>query len=188
MKHKETPISTKINQLSQAESRWFAIYTKYKCEKYVTEHLARKGIAAYVPLITKIKQYASRVKRSNVPLINCYVFVKITKDQYVKVLETQYVMSFIKQRQNLIAIPDEEINLLKRIVGEMEDVSAGNIEMSIGDEVEIIGGNLTGIRGRLIESEGKNKFVVKLESIGLQLSMIIDKSLLRLIKSKAVLS
>ena len=187
MKHKETPISTKINHLSTTESRWFAIYTKYKCEKYVAEHLAKKGIAAYVPLITKIKQYTSRVKRFDVPLINCYVFVKITKDQYVKVLETQYVMSFIKQRQNLIAIPDDEINLLKRIVGEIENVSAGNIEMNIGDEVEIIGGNLTGIRGRLVEAEGKNKFIVQLESIGLQLSMIIDKSLLRLLKSKATL-
>ena len=102
VKHKETPISEVINHLSRIESKWFAVYTKYKCEKYVVDHLARKGIAAYVPLITKIKQYSSRVKRFDIPLINCYVFVKITKDQYIKVLETQYVMSFIKQRQNLI--------------------------------------------------------------------------------------
>lgn len=185
MKHKETPISVKINHLSDSESKWFAIYTKYKCEKYVADLLAKSGIAAYVPLITKVKQYTSRVKRFDVPLINCYVFVKITKKQYVKVLETQYVMSFIKQRQNLISIPDEEINLLKRIVGEIEDVSAGSIKMNVGDEVEIISGNLTGIRGRLVEVEGKGKFVVQLASIGYQLSMIIDKSLLRLLSNKA---
>ncbi len=188
MKHKETPISTRINHLSNTESKWFAIYTKYKCEKYVTELLGKAGIAAYVPLITKIKRYVSRVKRFDVPLINCYVFVKITQDQYVKVLETQYVMSFIKQRQNLISIPEEEINLLKRIVGEIENVQAGDIEMNVGDEVEIISGNLTGIKGRLVESGGKNKFVVQLASIGYQLSMIIDKSLLRLLKNKATYS
>ncbi len=188
MKYKETPISTTINHLSNTESKWFAIYTKYKCEKYVTDLLAKKSIAAYVPLITKIKQYVSRVKRYDVPLINCYVFVRITKDQYARVLETQYVMSFIKQRQNLISIPDEEINLLKRIVGEIEDVNAESIEMNPGDEVEIISGNLTGIRGRLVESGGKNKFVVQLASIGYQLSMIIDKSLLRLLKGKTTYS
>jgi len=188
MKYKETPISTRINHLSSTESKWFAIYTKYKCEKYVADHLGKKGIAAYVPLITKVKQYKSGIKRLEVPLINCYVFVKITMAQYVKVLETQYVMSYIKQRQNLISIPDEEINLLKRIVGEMEDISAEHIEMNVGDEVEILSGNLTGIRGRLIESEGKNKFVVHLESIGYQLSMIIDKSQLRLLKRKASFS
>lgn len=186
MKHKETPISTVINHLSDTESRWFAIYTKYKCEKYVADLLGKAGIAAYVPLITKIRRYTSKVKRYDVPLINSYVFVKITKDQYVKVLQTQHVISFLKQRQNLISIPEYEIDLLKRIVGEMENVEAGNIDMNVGDEVEIIGGNLTGIRGRLVESGGKNKFVVQLASIGYQLSMIIDKSLLRLIKKMAV--
>jgi len=186
MRHKETPISTKINHLSGSESKWFAIYTKYKCEKYVTERLGKKGIAAYVPIITKIKQYTSRIKRFEVPLINCYVFVKITKDQYVKVLETEYIMSFIKQRGNLISIPDNEINLLKRIVGEIEDVSAGKIEMELGDEVEIIGGNLTGIKGRLIDNQGKNKFVIRLVSLGMQLNMTVDTSLLRLLKRKAI--
>lgn len=184
MKHRETPISVKINHLSKDEYKWFAIYTKYKCEKYVVELLAKKGVAAYVPIITKIKQYSTRVKQHDVPLINCYVFVKITKKEYVKVLETQYVMSFIKQRQNLISIPENEINLLKRIVGEIQEVSVGNIELNIGDEVEIIGGNLTGLRGRLREEEGKNKFIVYLESLGFQLSMIINKSQLRLIKKR----
>ncbi|MEM9546107.1 MAG: UpxY family transcription antiterminator [Bacteroidota bacterium] len=188
MKYKETSISTVINHLSDTESRWFAIYTKYKCEKYVADLLGKAGIAAYVPLITKIKRYTSRVKRFDVPLINCYAFVKITEAQYVKVLETQYVLSFIKQRQNLISIPDEEIDLLKRVVGEMEDVQAGAIEMNIGDEVEIISGNLTGIKGRLVEMEGNNRFVMQLASIGYQLSMIIDKSLLRLLKRKATYS
>lgn len=186
MKRKETSISIKINHLSDSESKWFAIYTKYKCEKYVAEQLAKKGVAAYVPLITKIKQYTSKVKRYDVPLINCYVFVKITKDQYVKVLETEYVFSFIKQRGSLISIPDNEISLLKRIVGEIDDIAAGNIEMGIGDEVEIIGGNLTGIRGRLVMAQGKNKFIVQLYSIGMQLSMIVDIGLLRLLKSKAI--
>jgi transcription antitermination factor NusG len=113
--------------------------------------------------------------------------VQITKEQYVDVLETQYVISFIKQRQSLISIPEVEINLLKRIVGEIEDVTAGNIEMNIGDEVEIIGGNLTGVRGKLVEEGGKSRFVVQLASVGYQLSMIIDKSLLRLLKRTAAL-
>ena len=88
------------------------------------------------------------------------------------------------ERENLISIPQDEIDLLKRVVGEIEEINVGAIEMGIGDEVEIIGGNLTGIRGRLVELEGKNRFVVQLASIGYQLSMIIDKSLLRLLKKR----
>lgn len=185
MKHKETPISTIINDLSTTEERWFAVYTKYKCEKYVVDQLSKKGIGAFVPLITKVKIYSSRVKKHEVPLINCYIFVKIKKAEYVRVLETEYVMSFIKQRKNIISIPESEIDLLKLIVGEIENVEAREISFQSGDSVEIIGGNLTGIKGKLVEKEGKNKFIVQLTTIGLQLMMTIDKSNLRLLKRRA---
>ena len=185
MKHKETSISTVINHLSDGEKRWFAVYTKYKCEKYVVDQLARKGISAYVPLVTKTKKYASRVKTSIVPLINSYIFVHIKKADYVRVLQSDHVFTFVKQRKNIISIPVEEINLLKMIVGEIGNVEIGEVCYQKGDEVEIIGGNLTGIRGQLVSVRGKNSFVVQLITIGLQLTMTIDKSNLRLLKKRA---
>ena len=185
MKDSKTTISTPINDLSATDPRWFAIYTKYKCEKYVVDQLSRKGIAAYVPLVTVTKRYTSKVKRYQVPLINSYAFVQIVKNQYVQVLETEYVYSYIKQRKNLISIPQAEIDILKMVVGEIENVQVGEFTLAKGDEVEIISGNLTGIRGRLIEKEGKNTFTVQLTSVGLQLEMIIDSSKLRLIRRGA---
>jgi transcription antitermination factor NusG len=185
MRHKETPISTVINHLSENEERWFAVYTKYKCEKYIVDQLARKGISAYVPLITKTKRYKSRVKTHVVPLINSHVFVCIKKGNYIDVLQSEYVITFVKQRKNIISIPEVEINLLKMIVGELDNIEAGELTYGNGDEVEIIGGNLTGIRGQLVKKEGKNRFIVQLNSIGMQLAMTIDKSNLRLIKKRA---
>jgi len=185
MRHKETPISTVINHLSSKEERWFAVYTKYKCEKYVVGQLGQKGIAAYVPLITKTKRYTSRVKTYIVPLINSHIFVRIKKKDYVRVLQSEYVITFVKQRKNIISIPEEEIDLLKVIVGEIDHVDAGEIAYEQGDEVEIIGGNLTGIKGKLVSKEGKNKFIVELVTIGMQLAMTIDKTNLRLLKKRA---
>lgn len=167
------------NHLHSDEPRWFAIYTKYKCEKYVVDKLKKKGVHAYVPLLSKVKKYIRKTKEYKVPLINCYVFVSITKDQYVKVLETEYVMGFIKQRKNLISIPNEEINLLKRIVGELENIEMTPLEFQEGAPVEIISGNLTGVKGKLINTRGKHEFVVELQNMGFQLQMIIDKSMLR---------
>ena len=96
-------------------------------------------------------------------------------------------MSFIKQRKNLISIPDTEIDLLKMIVGEMENVEAGDISFEAGDEVEIISGNLTGIKGKLINKEGNHRFAIRLTSVGLQLTMTVDKSKLRLMKRATTL-
>lgn len=169
-----------INELHEEESRWFAIYTKYKCEKFVAEHLERKDIESYVPIIKKTKHYASRKKEFEVPLINCYVFVKIVKKDFVPVLETEYVMKFLKIGKDLIAIPEEEINLLKRIVGELDvPVSLSERNFKVGQKVEVIGGHLTGIHGVLVEEKNNHSFVVELQNIGIALQVDVDRNLLR---------
>jgi len=176
-----------VNNLSQTEYRWFAVYTKYKAEKYVCESLAAKGIHAYVPLISETKRYTRKIKTYSKPLINCYVFVKILKDEYTRVLETEYALRFLKIRNDLIAIPESEINLLKRIVGEVNDFET-DYEYAEGQDVEIISGNLTGIKGRLIKKESKYNFLIQLESIGIQMRIQIDPALLKPIKLPLVVA
>ena len=39
------------NGLSQTDKRWFAVYTRFKSEKYILDKLTRKGIEAYVPIL-----------------------------------------------------------------------------------------------------------------------------------------
>ena len=48
-----------------------------------------------------------------------------------------------------------------------------------GDKVEVVGGRLTGVKGQLIEKQGKKQMVVELENVGYFLKMNIDISLLR---------
>ena len=167
------------NHLSSEEARWFAVYTRSKSEKVVKQLLDAKGIENYLPLLNVTRRYTRKIKQLQLPLISCYIFVKIVKDQYVPVLETENVVKFIRFSKNLIAIPDEEIDIMRRVVGEVKEVEAEMGVMKEGDLVEIIGGRLTGIKGRLVEKQGKKKMVVALENIGYSLSMTIDASLLR---------
>ncbi len=159
---------------------WFAIYTKVKTEKYVVDHLTKKGIEAYIPLLSVTKKYKSKVKKLKIPLFNSYVFVKISRDERVRVLETEYVYKFVKQTNKEESIPEEEINILKRVVGEFEgDIAASTIEWQEGQSVEVIGGSLTGIKGKVVKKASKNNFVVELTSIGFELQIEIAESQLR---------
>ncbi len=168
------------NHLSDQQPKWFAVYTRFKAEKEVVRRLQGRGIEAYVPLSRVVRQYVRKRRVVEKPLINCYVFTKITKPQYVRVLETANVIKFVKFSQNLVSIPDAEIDLLKRICQEQMEVEALPTEFVKGQPVEIIGGGLTGIHGKLVEDRGKN-FVVQLEHIGFGLHMELDPSLLRAI-------
>jgi transcription antitermination factor NusG len=170
------------------ESRWYAIYTMYKSEKLVATHLRRKNIEVYIPLITKTRRYQKRIKTYQVPLINCYVFVKISKLEQARVLETEHVLKFIKQGKELNSIPQFEIDILRKIEGIDIEVSAKSMELHVGDEVEIAQGTLIGLKGKLIRQAGKKHFIVELDSIGVQLQINIDTSILRKINAKKELT
>jgi transcription antitermination factor NusG len=174
------------NHIDPNVKKWFAIFTKYKTEKYVVDKLTKKGIKAYVPLLSYTKRYTRKIKHYKVPLINCYAFVHISKDEYVKVLETEYVKGFLKINKSLISIPQNEIEILQKIVGENERVLAEPTSFQEGQEVEVIQGNLTGIKGKLISIEGKHEFLIDLNTLSYQFRVHIDPKYLRPIHANLI--
>lgn len=162
-----------INQLHATDARWFAIYTGFKREKLACKLLEKKGITSYLPLQNFTRHYSKKTKRVSIPLISCYVFVCITADQYVPVLETEYVHRFVRLRRNLIAIPEVEINLLKQVVGELE-IEIDTKSLHEGDEVEVIGGQLTGLKGILEEKRGEHKLIITLDTLGFDMRMEVN--------------
>lgn len=167
-----------INHLEEEDNRWFAVKTKYKAEKQVVLQLQKKNVDAYIPLVNRIKRYGKKVKSYELPLIYNYVFVCINKSNYITVLEEQYVYEFVKQGKHLISIPQLEMDLLKIIVGDEYKAQLINTQLIIGDKVEVIGGNLTGLTGRLIANKSKQNMLVELENIGYQFQIEIDTKLL----------
>lgn len=168
-----------INQLDENEARWFAVCTRSKSEKFVQRMLGKKGIHAYLPLQRLLRRYTRSTRMVEKPLINCYVFVRIVKSQYVPVLETENVTGFVKFNRNMIAIPEYEIDIMRRITledGLEVEVVQGNLEE--GDPVEISAGALMGMKGKVIKSAGKNRFQVELNHLFHSLLITIDAAFL----------
>jgi len=172
-------VVTSRNQLDQHEARWFAVYTKYKREKQVFKRLQERGIEAYLPLQAFTRRYTRKVKHVELPLISCYIFTKITKPEYVPVLETPDVVNFVRIAKDLIAIPEVEMELMKRVVGEGQEISVNPNSYEPGDEVEVIGGSLTGLRGKLVEKQDEKNFVIELENLGYEMRMFVNPAWLR---------
>jgi transcription antitermination factor NusG len=89
------------------------------------------------------------------------------------------VQSFLLNGRDLIRIPEEEIDWLRRIVGEKSRVETRREDLCEGMEVEVAEGPLAGIRGKLLHREAKSRFLVELTTIGYQLQMAMDKGILR---------
>lgn len=167
-----------VNQLDEAESRWFAVYTKYKREKLVQKYLQAQQIEAYLPIQSFVRIYQRKKKQVDLPLINCHIFTRIIKSQYNQVLATPDVLHFVKIAKELIAIPKREIEIMKRVVGEGVEIEVQEGSYQLGDEVEIIGGNLTGLKGWLVNAKNEKNLVIELENMGYSLRMTVDPALL----------
>ncbi len=167
------------NHLDEKEARWFAVYTQYKREKLVHKALVEKGVEVYLPLRKFTRHYTRKTRVVELPLINCYIFVKITNADYVKVLQTEYVLSFVKFSKNLISIPEIEIDILRRVIGEGSLLNIEKDTYNVGDKVEIIGGELTGLKGELVEVEGQKRMVIALENLGYSLHIQVAPELLQ---------
>lgn len=167
------------------ESKWFAVFTKFKCEKAVKKSLAAKGIEVYLPLRTYERKYGAAKKRVELPLISCYVFVKIAKRDYVPVLQTENVVKFIKFANQLIPITENEMDVLKMVVKDYDHkISAEPYHYQPGDQVEIAKGSLKGLKGKLVSNKGKDSFLVEMKKFAFNLKIEISKELLKPIGPK----
>ena len=162
------------NDLSADTARWFAVMTRVKAEKAVGQTLTQAGITTYVPLQKITRIYTRKRRITMVPLIYRYIFVHIRQQEYVKILETPNVDGFVRFKKQLIAIPDYEIQWLQRVTGEMDEITLESRPFTMGEMVEVVYGNLTGLKGKLIQSLGKNELLVELDHIGFGLRIQID--------------
>ena len=174
------------NRRQEQSKKWYAMYTRFKSEKIAAEYFDKQGIEAYVPVLSKTKRYTRKIKTYSIPLISCYVFVRLDSVNRNVALKNPYVLRFTSIGKEVIPIPDHEILLLKKITGELNSIELIDArDLRIGDQVEIIHGNLTGLKGYIIENRGSQDFVVGLDHIGIQLKIEISPRHLRTIEKRS---
>jgi transcriptional antiterminator RfaH len=182
MNQTRTKISPFTCTLDTREHHWFALMVRPRTEKMVAQSLRRKGIEAYVPVLTKYQYYTRKVKKVELPLIRGYVLVPLILADYIKALDTEHVCGFIKHNKAPAIIPDEQIELIRRVEGTGKCADAVPVEqLEPGAHLEVIGGDLTGMSGRLVRLKGKDFVSVELIYMDTALILDIDKKYLRLI-------
>jgi transcription antitermination factor NusG len=146
--------------------KWHVIKTRSRAEKKVHADFKAQEIESFLPLQKKLRQWKDRKKWVEMPVISGYCFVHINRKDYEKVLRTNNVVGYIKFEGKPACIPDEQIEYLKKMLGQSEfeiEVSHENFEP--GKQVEIIDGPLVGIRGELLSCRGKNRFLLRIHQI-----------------------
>ncbi len=148
--------------------KWFAYYTRPRCEKKVHSLLANKGIESYLPLAPRVRRWHDRDKVVDFPLFPSYVFTLVSRDSVRQVLETPGVLEVVKMNGRPAEIAAEEIENIARLVDGLspDESSLPMVPLEEGKSITIRKGPFAGVKGVVVERLGKRRVLVGLPSIG----------------------
>lgn len=161
--------------MSENNLHWFAVYTKPRWEKKVSQLLDDKGIENYCPLNKVIKQWSDRKKMVLEPIFKSYVFVRVADDDKWDLKKINGIINFVYWLGKPARVKDEDIFTIRKFLNEFTDVQVDEQQpLQVNSKVRIRQGVLMNYHGILVEISG-SRAKVKIESMGLQLSAQFDK-------------
>lgn len=162
-----------------AEPQWIALYTNPRAEKKVEQNLLREGYEVYLPIIRELHNWSDRKKWVEVPLIKSYIFVKITSAQEIKMRDIQGVSHIVKFKNNVVTVPEREIQMMKDFIAAEIAVQVRTFEqLRPGRAVRIKSGPLSGMLGILVSDCEEGNFAVQITGISMALVTYIQNELL----------
>jgi transcription termination/antitermination protein NusG len=162
--------------------KWLVFYTQSRQEKKVRDLLLRNGHEVFLPMQKVLRQWSDRKKKVEVPLFNSYIFVFESEDKIVNVLQTPGIAWNIRHNDKPAVLHPKELATIQRFLASGLLVEVAPLAgAEVGDLVEIMGGPLKGLQGRIQRSQDGDKLTLSLESIGQSLLVTVQSELLQLV-------
>lgn len=146
--------------MKSEELPWFALCVRARRESWVVTHLEGKGYQCFLPTCLSPRQWSDRVRAIPCPLFPGYVFCRIDLSQRLPLLTTPGLL-YVVGAPSPISIPESEIENIRRAVESGLPVAPAPY-LRVGQEVEVIKGPLTGVRGLLSEMRGGRRVVLSI--------------------------
>lgn len=153
------------------ELRWYTAYTSANHEKRVAEHLSGQLVEHFLPLYQTARRWKDRTKLIHAPLFPSYIFVRIDARDRLQVLKVPGVVRLVGFNGLLSALPDEQINALRRGLSQSANAQPHPYLVS-GRNVRIKSGPFEGLEGTVVRHKGSLRVVVSIELI--QRSVLVD--------------
>jgi transcription antitermination factor NusG len=143
---------------------WYALYTRHQHERAIAAMLSSKGFEIFLPLHSAVHHWKDRRKTVLLPIFPCYVFLRLQSggDRRFQVVSTPGVYSFVGAGGHPAAIPEPEIDAIRRAVETRLGIEPHPFLKS-GDWVRVTSGPLEGIEGMLVRHKSLCRLVLSVE-------------------------
>lgn len=158
---------------SASDRRWYAVFTVPQNEKSAIRHLELRDVESFLPTYETVRVWKNRQRVKTVlPLFPTYLFVRIDRDERVKVLQTPGVLHIVGNGRNVIPLEDAEVEFLRSgFDGRKAEPFS---ELVVGEKVRIKTGMMQGVEGTLVRKQSSLRFVLTLTLINQHAAVEVD--------------
>lgn len=168
----ENIIATK----SSSNLQWFALQARSRHENVVAGLLRSKGFEAFSP-VSHLRRSRDRISKNlPEPLFPGYVFSRFDPRYRMPVLTTPGVYFVVGQGKTPIAIPDEEVEAIQKVVQSSLPVRPWPC-LHVGQFVSIDRGPLAGISGVLVKMKNCSRIVLSVNLIERAVAVEVDEDM-----------
>ena len=146
------------------ERCWLAAYTRSRHEDHVVDQLRIKGVESLLPTYERLARWSDRIRRSKAPLFPGYVFVHVSSEERVPVLQTRGVVSIVSVAGKPAPLGEQEIERM-RACGAHASLVEPHPFLRIGHRVRVKHGPFFGWEGILVEKQNGARLVINVEQI-----------------------
>jgi len=148
----------------KSERCWLAAYTRSRHEGRVAEQLTAKEIVSLLPTYERFSRWSDRIRRSQSPLFPGYVFVHVSNEERVPVLQTSGVVNIVSVAGKPARLGEDEIERV-RACGTHGHLVEPHPFLRIGHRVRVKHGPFAGWEGILVEKQNGARLVITVEQI-----------------------
>lgn len=171
------PRAIPINEAEESKwtiVRWYALYTRSRHEKFVSDHLRQKGIETFLPLRTFRRRWTDRFKIIQEPLFKGYVFVHTPLKERFQVLNTPGVVRFVgRSAAEPAEVREQDLVAIRRFLEERIPIDPFPY-LKEGQRVWIRSGPFKGIEGFVVRKANYCRLVISLDLLLQSISVEID--------------
>lgn len=160
---------------AQEELRWYALHTRARHEKAVERRLRDQGMETFVPTTMEVHRWSDRKKKVEVPLFNCYVFLRcaMSAEDRTRVYRVESVHGFVGSRGTALPIPDEQIENIQKVLAQTAPWRSHPF-LKVGQRVRVRGGAMDGVEGMFLSENGDHSLIITVEAIQRSMAVRID--------------
>lgn len=152
---------------------WYAIYTRSRHEKTVAEQLGRRSIDHFLPLYETVRKWKNGRFKVHLPLFPGYLFVQITLQDRLKVLQVPGVVSLVGFNGVPAALPNADVETIRDALSKGMQAQPHRY-LKVGSRVRIRSGAFEGMQGILLRRKGQLRVVISVDLIMRSIAIDVD--------------